>query len=599
LLLVLLFPKRKSDSLSGGSSGGGRLKEIGIISIILIIVVSYGIFFYLENSNEANVRTILFNDQKQRQIDSTRFVSQHISSDLNLVLADLRGLASSANIQQGELSTSSTRNLVEGVYLQINSIVDRLFLVDKNNIVVLNIIIPKGQKTFVGSNVSHFNWISETKAEKKPIFSNGYLGLDGKIRIGITYPIINIKTGEYLGLVGAAVPTVPFFSNYGNIHDIKSQYLAVLDRNSVQLIHPVKEFIGKPFFGTLTQEATGYNEALNNLIKRVMDGKPSFAVYDFKNGQRLNTGSPVLIQGKPVYSVFVITPTATIYSLIDRVLLTQRIETFTLLAGVTVAVAVLIIFLVKWNSSLHYEVKRRTKQLNQANEELKTHDKMQREFINIAAHELRTPIQPILGLADVLRSKIHNNEQLEYLDVIIRNAKRLLHLAEDILDVSRIESQSLELHNVERFNIKDVISRNLQDYRNQIEKQGKKENIKLVYDDPKDFFVDADKARVSQVISNLLNNAIKFTQEGVVSISTERKVDNNIVFVKVQDTGQGIDPEILPRLFSKFVSKSFEGTGLGLYISKSIVEAHGGKIWGENNRDGKGATFYFSLPLSK
>ena len=593
----MLFPKKNLDSLSGGVAG--RIKEIGIISIMLIIVVSYGIFFYLENSTEANVRTSLFNDQKQRQLDSTTAISQHINSDLNLVLANLRGLASSAYIQQGELSTNSTRNLVEGVYLQINSIVDRLFLIDKNNIVVLN-MVPKGETTFVGSNVSHFNWLSETKAEKKPIFSNGYLGLDGKIRIGITYPIINIKTGEYMGLVGAAVPTIPFFSNYGNIHDIKSQYLAVLDKNSVQLIHPVKDFIGKPFFGNLTQTATGHNEALNNLIRGVMDGKPAFAVYEFKNGQRLTTGSPVFIQGKPAYSVFVITPTATIYSLIDRVLLTQRIETFSLLAGISLAVVVLIIFLVKWNSSLDYEVKRRTKELNQANEELKTHDKMQKEFINIAAHELRTPIQPILGLADVLRSKINNIEQLEYVDVIIKNAKRLLHLAEDILDVSRIESQSLELHNVELFNIKDVISRNLQDSRNQIEKQGKEENVKLVYDDSKeDVFVKADKVRVSQVISNLLNNAIKFTQEGVISISSEKKDDNSVVVVKVQDTGQGIDPEISPRLFSKFASKSFEGTGLGLYISKSIVEAHGGKIWAENNRDGNGATFYFSLPLSK
>ena len=596
--MALFFPKKNPNSPSNHDGSSSRIKKIGIISIILIIVVSYGIFFYLGNSTEANVRTSLFNDQKQRQIDVTRAISQHINSDLNFVLANLRGLASSAYIQQGELSNNSTRNLVEGVYLQINFIADRLFLVDKNDIVVLN-MVPKDQKAFLGSNVSRFNWISETKAEKKPIFSNGYLGLDGKNRIGITYPIINIKTGEYLGLIGAAVPTIPFFSHYGNIYDIKSQYLAVLDSNSVQLIHPVKDFVGKPFFGNITQTATGHNEVLNNLIRRVMDGKPTFAVYEFKNGQRLNTGSPIFIQGKPAYSVFVITPTSTIYSLIDRVLLTQRIETFTLLAGVTIAVAVLTTFLVKWNSSLDNEVKRRTKQLNQANEELKTHDKMQKEFINIAAHELRTPIQPILGFAGILYSKINNNEQLEYLDVIIRNGKRLLRLAEDILDVSRIESQSLKFHNVERFNLKDVISRSIQDYGNQIEKQGKKESIKLIYDDPKDIFVNADKARISQVISNLLNNAIKFTTHGIISISTERKDDNNIVFVKVQDTGQGIDPEILPRLFSKFASKSFEGTGLGLYISKSIVEAHGGKMWGENNKDGKGATFYFSLPLSK
>jgi signal transduction histidine kinase len=148
----------------------------------------------------------------------------------------------------------------------------------------------------------------------------------------------------------------------------------------------------------------------------------------------------------------------------------------------------------------------------------------------------------------------------------------------------------------------------VEDYIHQIEKQGKKEDIKLVYndDEPKDdIFIKADKARISQVISNLLNNAIKFTkQKGVISITAAKKKgddDNNDqeVIVKVQDTGQGIDSQVLPRLFSKFVTKSFEGTGLGLYISKSIVEAHGGKIWAENNADGRGATFAFTLPLTK
>ena len=118
------------------------------------------------------------------------------------------------------------------------------------------------------------------------------------------------------------------------------------------------------------------------------------------------------------------------------------------------------------------------------------------------------------------------------------------------------------------------------------------------YKPTQDIFVEADKERINQVISNLLNNAIKFTEEGIIFVSTEVK-DNGYVFVTIKDTGQGIHPDIAPRLFSKFASKSFQGTGLGLFISKSIVEAHGGKIWAENNSDGKGATFTFSLPTSQ
>ena len=258
-----------------------------------------------------------------------------------------------------------------------------------------------------------------------PVFSNGYEGRDGKYRIAITYPIINRETGKYIGLVGTSIPTIEFFEHYGNIYNIKSQYLAVLDRNSVQLIHPIKSFVGTPFFGNHTQQLTGHNVILNNLIRTVMAGEPASGVYDFINGQRLNTGYPIFLQGKPTYSIFVITPTSTIYSRIDNVVSTERMEMLSLLAGATAAIIGLIIFLIKWNSTLDGEVKRRTKELNEsneqltllnkqfaeANEQLKVHDKMQKEFINVAAHELRTPIQPILSLTQILRliQKTSNN----------------------------------------------------------------------------------------------------------------------------------------------------------------------------------------------
>ena len=224
---------------------------------------------------------------------------------------------------------------------------------------------------------------------------------------------------------------------------------------------------------------------------------------------------------------------------------------------------------------------------------------MQKEFINIAAHELRTPIQPILSITEVLRSKIKDTQHVDLLSIIRRNAKRLQRLTDDILDVTRIESQSLKLDK-ERFNLNDLISSIIDDYRNHIEKDNIE--VKLLYKPNKDntIFVEADRGRLIQVISNLLDNAIKFTNDGTISIITEER-DIQVV-VSIKDTGTGIDSEILPRLFSKFVTKSERGgTGLGLFICKSIVESHGGKIWAENNNiyDGKkGATFTFSLPVS-
>jgi two-component system, OmpR family, sensor histidine kinase VicK len=231
-------------------------------------------------------------------------------------------------------------------------------------------------------------------------------------------------------------------------------------------------------------------------------------------------------------------------------------------------------------------------------EQLKVHDKMQKEFIDIAAHELRTPIQPILGLTGVLRSrKGRDREEEELMDVIIRNARRLQRLTEDILDITRIESQSLHLKK-ERFDINEVILNAITDSRNHIKRESNY-NIKFIYKDRKDIFVEADKARIIQVISNLLCNAIKFTNHGTVTISVEEK-DNYQIVVSIKDTGIGIDPEIVSRLFSKFATKSNTGTGLGLFISKSIIESHGGMIWAENNPGGeKGAIFYFSLPLGR
>src|SRR5919112_497816 len=199
-------------------------------------------------------------------------------------------------------------------------------------------------------------------------------------------------------------------------------------------------------------------------------------------------------------------------------------------------------------------------------EKLKETDKMKDEFINIAAHELRTPIQPILGLTQFLLSKTKNIKDHELLDVVVRNAKRLLRLTDEILDVTKIESHSLKLSK-ELFNLNDVIKNAINDIATNKEESN---NLKLLFQSEKDIFIEADRSRLIQVISNLLSNAIKFTKEGggTITITAEKK--DTQVIVKIKDTGTGIDPEILPRLFSKFASKSFEGTGLGFFIARNI-----------------------------
>jgi two-component system sensor histidine kinase VicK len=241
-------------------------------------------------------------------------------------------------------------------------------------------------------------------------------------------------------------------------------------------------------------------------------------------------------------------------------------------------------------------------------EELKRAYRMQKEFINIASHEMKTPTQAIIAYTELLRQHPERRDQM--IQAISRNALRLQRLTNDILDVTRIESQTLNLHK-EQFNLGDLIRSIVEDHRRQIDQN--KNNIRMhnirLKKKNASLIVYADRGRITQVLSNLLSNAIKFTLEkkekGQVvyvsaAVSHNRKNnDQGEVIVSVKDSGEGIHPDIFPRLFTKFTTKSFTGTGLGLFISKSIVEAHGGKIWAENNDNGngKGATFTFSLPI--
>ena len=596
------------------------VKRTVVISALIIISISFTLFFYFQQQSENSIKNTIFEQQKKNQMDTTKAISENIKSNLILIMASLQGLADSKYLQQGDFLSNNTRSFLENRYHEINEItpVDRLFILDKNGIARMN-VVSKGELTYIGVNFSDRDLVRQTKNTLSPVFSDGYIGKDGKYKIGVAYPIIeNNAKKDYIGLVGVVLSTSEFFKHFGNIYDINSQYLSVLDSKSFQLVHPLPSLIGLSFFGNKTQEITGHNKDLNNHVKSVMvSGKPSTIIYDFNNGERLNTGYPIILNGSPSYSLFVITPTSTIYSKINDVIFTERLEMFSLIAGITAAIMILIIFLIRWNSVLDKEVKRRTKELEEsnnqiqstnikiekANDQLKIQDKLQKEFISIAAHELRTPIQPILGFSEIVRDKIKDKEQKELLDIVIKNTKRLKNLAEDILDVARFESNTLYL-NKEKFSLDELIHCIIKEFQNNMD-SNKKIKIEFNNNNYESILVYADKNRISQVISNLINNSIKFIlKEGTIYIYIDKIINNGNdtskkVVIKIKDTGIGIDDEILPHLFKKFTTKSFQGTGLGLYICKNIIEVHGGKIWAENNGDDKrgGATISFYLPL--
>ena len=257
-----------------------------------------------------------------------------------------------------------------------------------------------------------------------------------------------------------------------------------------------------------------------------------------------------------------------------------------------------------WNRRLRKVVYIQTKELQETTKRLTYHDKVQKEFIDIAAHEFRTPIQSVLGYSEMIHSSLKNFDQ--YFDKIIRNARRLEKLTEDILDVSRIEGKNLQL-SLSDFDLNQTIQNIIEDH----QKEALEKSVKIVFEAKKNVptTIYADEARLQQVINNLLSNAINFTNNGTVTITVynaqvdidanSEERDKESIVVEIKDTGTGISPEMVSRLFEKFATRSESGTGLGLYISKSIIDSHGGKIWAYNNRDEKGATFTFTLPINQ
>jgi signal transduction histidine kinase len=593
-----------------------KKKEIGFILIVFIIIFTFGLFFYQQNITEENIKHGIFNKFRDNQMDSTHVMAEHISSDLEVIMSNLQAVADLASLQDGESYDDRFKKFFEDKYLLLSKItkVDGLYLVNKDGIVTYD-RVAEGKKSLVNKDISLREYIKETKNTMKPVFSNGYNGTDNVFKIALAAPIINLDNGQHMGIVVTKIPTISFFEHHGNVHDINSQFLVVYDKKGNLLaVGADEKLVGKNFFGETVQNFTNHNIILRNNTQALLQGIPGYAVYDFGLGERVTTTYPVFIGEIPEYFLQVVTPTNSLYSEINSVLLGEKIKTLSLIIGSIAAIMALVIFLVKWNLILNNLVKKRTKELqhsnkqflisnkelSRVNEELKVHDRMQSEFINVASHEIKTPIQSILSYSELL--SIHPEKREEFIEGIQRNATRLQRLSNEILDVTKIESKSLKLDKV-LFNLNDLLSTVVNDYCTTME-DDRRQNINLFSEPSKDtLIVNADKERISQVISNLISNAIKFTKEGEIFVTAQKRDDRDVM-VTVRDTGEGIDSEVFPKLFSKFITTSFQGIGLGLYISKNIIEAHGGKIWAENNnnnnnKDGRGgAAFYFTLPLN-
>jgi signal transduction histidine kinase len=456
-------------------------------------------------------------------------------------------------------------------------------------------------ETFSGTDLSERPYFIEAKDRLDTYYSSAIDSNDNVVRLYVSHPIVNGKTGEFAGasVVGISLDSLGTFLQEEISPDFRSSF-GMVDRDGLILYSQSKEFIGKSVFGDEFQSLlpVEIKDTFNGFMRRSLEGSAGAEDIRYAGNTTTMAYEPIVVGGEQFGTLYVTAPHQFAGNV--RLLVDQQRNFSTIVSAAIGAAAVAVAALViTWNTRLAKTVSVRTSELQAkteelkrsydslaaANEQLKVHDKLQKEFINVAAHELRTPTQAILGYAELLQMDPEDRDEM--IRAIYRNSVRLQRLTSDILDVTRIESEALRI-NRERFNLKDVILGVMQDVRGQLANG----QVRFVYE-PGDVYLHADRGRITQVVANLLDNAAKFTKEGTITIAAEKR--NGQVVISVKDTGTGIDSDIMPRLFSKFATKSDKGTGLGLFISRSIIEAHGGRIWCANNH-GSGATFAFSLP---
>jgi len=428
----------------------------------------------------------------------------------------------------------------------------------------------------------------------------------------ISYPILDPTqanplddSSPFAGVVAAAVD-LNFTTQFAerSTASIRINSVEILDNDGTILYSPTDSLIGS---NALSNElpwdvSASERASLSNFIAQTVDATPRTEEFTVAGVRSTIVSEPAFVNNQHLWTVYVTAPHTFSTDLTD--LFNQQIFFSSLsivaIGSVTVVMGLVIL---SWNKKLARIVDERTAELRKVNEsltesnaqlfalneQLAANEKLQKEFINIASHEIKTPAQAILFHSELLKKQSGNAESL---DAIKRNAERLQRLTNNILDVTRIESQNLKL-NKEELNLKDIVSEVVNEYNDILQSKGDGDTDVRIVCQADDIIVTADRTRITQVLSNLLANAAEFTKDGEIAVSCERKDDQAIV--QVRDCGPGIDPEIMPRLFTKFATKSDKGTGLGLFVSKNIVEAHGGRIWGENNK-GKGATFAFSIP---
>ena len=590
-----------------------------MISAIVLagIVFSYLTYQYYER-NSAEVQKIAVEHIQNSTLIKVTDLSHLLRNKLDLVTVNLESLASSNEL--GEQRLDLGKILLNSAQKTTANVVDFYDWVDSNGTSIWssansNEISKNKFNEFSAATSAYFSKVKDTQV---PTYSNTLKFSDGQSGILIVYPIIDSKNQtanvnstneQFKGAILAGISSNTLNQYLGSqISPLSSANISLVDSSGKITLTGIAQLtdanVFDKKFSPLT-EKYGINKNVKSITQvfRSAVSNHKTGTTDLTSGGKDLTLSyaPVVSNGIYYFTIILIFPHSLVSSL-DNLVVQQR--NFAVAAMLIIVLGSVGIFFVitYWNKGLRKVVYIQTKQLQETTKKLTYHDKLQKEFIDIAAHEFRTPIQSVLGYSEMIHTNLKNFDQ--YFDKIIRNARRLEKLTEDILDVSKIEGNVLQLSK-SHFDLNYTIQQLIEDH----QKEAAEKNVKVILNFKKNIptTVYADEPRLQQVINNLLSNSIHFTNNGSVLITVYKaQVDTNVenerqdeesIVVEIKDSGSGINAEMLPRLFEKFATRSGSGTGLGLYISKSIIDSHGGKIWAYNNKDGVGATFTFTLPV--
>ncbi len=596
-----------------------------ILLIIAIIGIGLSILSYQYSSFTANeIANISSQDVRSNAKIEVYQLSRILVRSMESISNNLQSLSNSISLL--DIKNDNIQRLFDSAQTSTKDLTNGYYMFDMNGEIVSKTSNKSIAAEYTGIRPNSTQLLLSPKTSNSTYYSS-IVDVDNQFPLlFISYPVLrtnvtqgNVTIQSNMSKFEGIVFTTIDLAKLGNFlqKELSPEFasnVGLIDKNGVILYSKNRNVVGNNYLTPEFQDLIPpeIKGEYNNILATSLTGGSGLRDISFNDNMTTIAYQPITLDREFLWSLYISTP----HSLASNVgyLINQQKNFSTIVIIVVGSMAFGIAFLIlSWNKRLEGAVESRTVQLKttnesltesnsllaSANKQLEIHDNMQKEFINVAAHELRTPIMPILGEAELLENDISDNDYAkvskEQISSIIRNAKRLDRLAADILDVTNIEGKSLKL-NKASFDIDEILSELVTEYSRQIEGDLAKNKKLTISYEPIHVKIFADRYRITQVISNIINNAIKFTDQGVISIIGN--VDDKELSVQISDTGKGIDGEIVSRLFDKFVSRSEQGTGLGLFISKNIIESHGGTISGFNQENGTGATFIFTLPLN-